>query len=84
MTYQQMEAIRLRALVLGLVAEWNGHREESEAWLRVSLGNSEISMCWFPSRPPILGVDAEDPADLLYSAVELVGLYATLTARLDS
>ena len=84
MTYQQMEAIRIRALALGLVAKWNGSREEPEAWLRVHRENSEISMCWFPSRPPILGVDAEDPAGLLYSAVELVGLYATITARLDS
>lgn len=84
MTYQQMETIRLRALKLGLVAAWNGSREESEAWLRVSHGAIEISMCWFPSRPPILGVDAEDPSGLLYSAVELVGLYATLTARLES
>jgi len=84
MTYQQLEVMRLRALEMGLIVEWCGKREEDEAWLRVAQGINEITLCWFPGRPPIFSVQiqAHGPLELAHTALELVGLHGTLTAGL--
>jgi len=86
MTYQQMEAIRIRALEMGLIAEWCGAREDDEAWLRVAQGVSEIVLCWFPGRTTIFSVQIQTPAPLevVHAAAELVGLHGTLTAGIET
>jgi len=81
-TYQQIEAIRDRAAEMGFVANWHGERSEDEAWLRVSRGVAEIAMCFFPSRLPLLSVEASDPLELAHRAIEVVAIYSTLTAGL--
>lgn len=84
MTYQQLEAMRLRALEIGLNPQWCGRREEDEGWLRVSSALDEIVTCWFPGRAPILSVQVQThaPLELAHTALELVALHAALTADL--
>lgn len=81
-TYQQLEVIRERAAEMGFFAHWHGERSEDEAWMRVSRGVAEISMCFFPARPPMLSVEAREPLELAHTAIELVAIYSTLTTRL--
>jgi hypothetical protein len=80
-TYQQLEAMRIRALGMGLRCEWHGERHDDEVWLRTSVGTG-ILMCWFPGRAPILSVEEQThyPLDLAHAALELMALHATLTS----
>jgi hypothetical protein len=81
-TYQQIEVIRERSAALGLFAQWHAQRADEEAWLRVSRGVSEITMCFFPGRSPILSVQSSEPMELAHSAIEMVALFSTLTSGL--
>lgn len=81
--YHQLEIIRVRAVGLGLHAEWIQDGPEPSAWLRVGQGVNEFTLCFFPGSKPIFTAQSQghDPGELVALAKELVAIHATLTAR---